>query len=195
MIVEIAPPYPLERFGEERVTYKLSSVGVWIIVSEEGSPKYYMAVQQADEPGLPWGIPAGKVSDVDQGFRSVGMREVQEETGLELNRDELRYLHWGWKHDGAETGYLIYAAEVDIGRIKGNRVQCLEDGTILYSPPADVNRQEISLLALIPLELAFQHNLLNDHTYHAAETYRGLTALRAAGYINGSFKFEEDPGL
>ena len=95
---------PLERFGEERVTYKLSSVGVWIIVSEEGSPKYYMAVQQADEPGLPWGIPAGKVSDVDQGFRSVGMREVQEETGMELNRDELRYLHWGWKHDGAETG-------------------------------------------------------------------------------------------
>lgn len=69
------------------------------------------------------------------------------------------------------------------------------DGTIRFVPPLGVDVNEISQLALIPLEDAFGDNLLNRNAYHFPETYRGYTALRRLGFIQGSFPFENDPGL
>ena len=195
MKVEIRPPCPLEMFGEERIEFNLSSVAVWVIVMQNDTPAYYLAVQQAEKPGMPWGVPAGKVSESDNTISDVGIRELREETGLEVDPDEMSYLHWSWEYYGADRGHLIYGVMVDIDRFVLDNPRRLDDGTVLFDPPSQVNRREIRQLALIPLELTFRPNILNRNAYHPQETYRGLIALRSRGVIDGSFGFENDPGL
>jgi len=60
MLVEIKPPgwYPFHHDEDEIIRYQLGSVALWVIVDD----KYFLAVQQADKDGLPWGIPGGHVA-------------------------------------------------------------------------------------------------------------------------------------
>lgn len=196
MQIEIRPPCPLDKFGAESVKFELSSVAVWVIVEEEGNPKYFMVVRQADEEGRPWGVPAGNENEEkDRTAKEVGSRELREETGIDIDPDEMQYLHWNWERYGAKTGQLIYGISVDIEKLDINNPKILEDGTIIFDPPESVNREEIEQLALVPLDIAFESNILNKNPYHFEPTYRGLTSLRARGLIERSFKFERDPGL
>lgn len=194
MRVEIRPPCPLHLFGEESIKYRLSSVGVWVVVKKRGVPNKYLAVRQADQPDKPWGIPAGKISDSDLEFQDVAIRELREETGLVVNRKELIYLNYAW-NKSEDKDHLLYWTTVDISTFDlGNSTQKL-DGTIIFPPPRGVDRREISQLALIPLSLAFEENILNRNPYHFKENYRGLIALRSMGLMEGRFYFERDPYL
>ncbi|QQS39420.1 NUDIX domain-containing protein [Candidatus Woesebacteria bacterium] len=195
MRVEIEPPCPLLHFGVESVTFELSSVAVWVIVYKEGVPAYFLTVQQADKPGNPWGVPAGKVIKSDNTPQEAGVRELREETGIIVQTDDLRYLTWSWEHPDAKSGHLMYGVEIDISQLDTKEPQVLDGGTIIFEPPASVDKQEISFLALVPVELAFKPNVLNDKPYHFQETYRGLASLRRVGIISGNYGFEKDPYL
>lgn len=195
MHVEIRPPCEAETMGAEAIHFRVSSVALWVLVCEEGTPKYFLAVQQQDKPGFPWGAPAGKVEADDATPLHAGLRELKQETGLVAQVNDVRYLNWYWERYGAEKGSLIYGTLLDAKHIELLNSETLADGTILYDPPPGVDRTEIRRLALIPLSLAFQKNVLNDNPYHFLPTYKGLIELRHRGFVSGRFQFEIDPGL
>lgn len=193
MFVEIRPPmwYPFHDKEDEKIRFRLASVGVWVIVGN----KYFLVVQQADKTDMPWGIPSGRVAEGDVVFKEIARRELKEETGLELKEGELKYLIFAYSRTKRGNGHLLYFAQISMNRISINSFCQDSDGTIRFSPPPGVDSREINQLALIPLRRAFEGNLLNRNPYHPSETYRGYAALRRLGFIRGSFSFENDPGL
>lgn len=193
MLVEIKPPgwYPFHQDKDETLRFRLRSVAVWVIFDNV----YFLAVQQADKPGNPWGIPGGRVDRRDHNYKAVAVRELKEETGIVLDENEINYLGFIFKRQKPDNGHLLYLANVKIDRIPSKDFIKDEDGTLRFNPPEEVNTTEICQLALIPLDNAFRNNLLNGNPYHPEYTYHGYTYLRSYGLIRGSFPFENDPGL
>jgi len=133
--------------------------------------------------------------NIDDNFKDVARRELGEETGIQLRKDELNYLTFIYSRQAPEKGHLLFLAHVSLNSIFMNNPRQDKDGTIRFDPPPGVDTKEIAQLALIPLSRAFEDNLLNRSPYHPKYTYHGYTALRSRSIVKGSFPFENNPGL
>ncbi len=179
----------------EQLAFEVSSVGVWILVERDGRPAYFLAVQQADIEGNPWGIPAGHVEQGEIEASETAIKEVAQETGITLTPKDLHYITFRISDPAQTRGQILFISKIPIHQFDLSEAIMDPNGTIRFPPPPGVDQNEIMQMALIPLDIAFQDNVLNINPYHTNAIYRGYTALRRCGYIQGEFPFEDDPYL
>ncbi|MFO0703619.1 MAG: NUDIX hydrolase [Patescibacteria group bacterium] len=195
--VRLPPPswYPFHDDKGEEVVINVSSVGIWVF-----SDTHFLAVQQADVLGKPWGIPAGSVESFDKNTGRSAIRELLEEAGLESDPRNLPYLGHRFSEDYGNKGQILFAHHrKDLG-IGWDLKYIDARGQKFYNPPPAVNRSEIEQLALIPLVIACNpNNVLLSNPYHIDKIYDGLLAMRRAEVIDGHLPidriFDSDPGL
>ena len=79
--------------------YTVTSVGVLVhLYNLRAKDNLYgirpmiLLVEQLDQEGLPWGIPAGHTELFEKFPTQTAIREVREETGLEIDPSKLRFL-------------------------------------------------------------------------------------------------------
>lgn len=161
-----------ESVAERGEIFSPSSVGVIIhtgdFVFEErrrkrsGEPGVLL-VRQADEQidGFkPWGVPAGRTQE-GEGIIQTAVREVKEETAIEVEPQRLRWFcpTWGDKH-------VVLSYQIGLTEIPRWREAVSYELGIKIFPPSDVvNTAEIDRLALVPVEVFADHMLVGSHRH------------------------------
>lgn len=124
-----------------------------------GEPEVLL-VKQADQKigdVNPWGIPAGRRVG-NETFLETAAREVLEETGIEI---ELSRFEWFCPF-GDDKVILSY--EIPYSEIPNiDKAEKLGLDIKLIPPPEGVNRKEIGELALVPVEVFFDHMSVGSH--------------------------------
>lgn len=108
-----------------------------------------LLLRQADQfvDGFhPWGIPAGR-SERDESIFETARREVLEETGIEIERERLRWF-CPVSRNGAVLSYRV--EHIDIANL--GMAQLHEFGIRSFPPHAGANPREIDRAALVPVE-------------------------------------------
>jgi 8-oxo-dGTP pyrophosphatase MutT (NUDIX family) len=188
-LVSIGMP---ESVARREAIFKPSSVGVIIHTGDfdfeerrrkrSGEPEVLL-VRQAEKlvNGFhPWGIPAGKAED--EGIIEVAEREVCEETYINL---EVARLKW-FCPSGDRKAILSY----QIGTTEIPRWQEAEEyelGIKVIPPDSNVNPHEIDKLALVPVEVFFDHMLVGSH-----RVFRKLSLLSEYVYFPKSERVDEN---
>jgi 8-oxo-dGTP pyrophosphatase MutT (NUDIX family) len=163
--VVVWPPswYPFHDDPAEALRYDLRSVAAQMIVHFEGQPHLLLA-EQADQPGRPWGPPAGMVEPRETPEGAV-IREVREETGIFIRQPTLAFLRVRRSsHPGC--CHMIFRCTFD-GPPLGN--VCGREGGVTYLTPP-TSGPEIGRLLLVPRQVALgpgnsaYHNLYHPRT-------------------------------
>ena len=182
-----------EGVANKEAIFKPSSVGVIIHTGDfefeerkrkrSGEPEVLL-VRQADElvNGFhPWGTPAGR-AEGNEGVVQTAEREVGEETGIRLDSSRLRWfcpsgdrrVIFSYQISAAEIPHIQEAEEYELG--------------IKVIPPDDnVNTGEIDRLALVPVEVFFDHMLAGSH-----RVFRNLRLLSKYIYYPESEEVDEN---
>lgn len=193
--VVVMPPmsYPFHDDPDEFTRFRLRSVGIWTIV-RYSQKNYILAVQQADQPGNPWGIPAGHTEEKDLTPVDTANRELLEEIGVTASK--LIFL----RHILSTTpnqGHLIFATSINKSQLSITGEEAPDKNGIIYAePPSNVDRTEIKRISLIPTNLAvtFLNPLLNN-PYHSEAVNPGIESLTGYGLLPSTRKLRSDPYL
>lgn len=167
------PPmwYPFHHDEDEKERFQLSSIGIWT-VALLNQEYFVVAVQQADQPGKPWGIPAGKIEATDISPHDAAARELYEETGIRIAAQWFHYITHLVSANDPKKGHLIFMVGVDKELNVTVREKTI-DGLLLADPPSNVDRKEVAQLALIPIAIALsslETNLLHVLSYKPKTT-------------------------
>lgn len=95
-------------------------------------------MRQADKIGKPWGVPSGRVLEQDGDIKDVALRELREETGLRVAKEDLMHLGFVLPRPERQKGHLLYIVKVGKECFDLSHVEMIEDGTIKFPPPFDV---------------------------------------------------------
>jgi len=100
--------------GYENI-YDVTSVGIFI---HSKDMRYMVLVQQNDQPGRPWAIPAGKVDDeLDQNPQDTAAREALEEVGIQIDQSRLKLISANSPIGKPLVAQPIYAYEISLSEI------------------------------------------------------------------------------
>src|SRR3989338_841704 len=95
----------------------------------------------------PWGIPAGR-SKKDEDIFEAAKREVLEETGIQIERERLRWFCTAGRN-GAVLSY-----RVEYGEILNLGTACLHEfGIRTFPPHKSADLKEIDRAALVPIDV------------------------------------------
>ncbi|MBI5356347.1 NUDIX hydrolase [Candidatus Collierbacteria bacterium] len=140
-------------FGDDPL--KITSVGVLVHTGElirEGCPSLLL-LEQVDQPNKPWGIPAGHVEVDEIDPKLAAVREVKEETGMEISPNRLKEWLFGLSSTKG-TAQIVYSylVEEEWGQIgkwswahglrmvepKNRKMLSTEIGTIVLVPAKEM---------------------------------------------------------
>lgn len=158
-----------ERVANREAIFKPFLVGVIIHTGDfeykkrrrkrSGEPEVLL-VRQADKlvNGFhPWDIPSGKAG-VGEGIVQVAEREVFEETGINLDTPRLKWFC------SSEGGKAILSYQLNMTEVpRWRESEGYELGIKVIPPDSNVNPHEIDKLALVPVEVFFDHMLVGSH--------------------------------
>lgn len=156
-------------FGKEDVVHRITSVGVLIYTGSLKPRGYacFLLVEQLDQPGFPWGIPAGRVIPGETRPEETAIREVKEETDLVISRGNLVDLGLVQRRPDSSSAFFSY-------QVTEKEVRALGDWRPVYQrrwvPSILLLRREPGIevgdLALVPAERMFElGNLITSNPY------------------------------
>ena len=167
-LLQIGMPESVAERGE---IFSPTSVGVIVhtgdFVFEErvrkrsGEPEVLL-VRQADmqlNGFKPWGIPAGRAQP-GEGIIQVAVREVREETGMEIESQRLRWFSRAGERQ-AILSYQIGLSEIP----RWSEAIHYELGIKVFPPSDGINTAEIDKLALVPVEVFADHMLVGSNRH------------------------------
>lgn len=106
-------------FGDDPL--KIASVGVLVYTGEleRGGTPSFLLLEQIDQPGKPWGIPAGHTEDSENDPRQAAVREVKEETRMAIDDSRLKIWLVGLSpgKNKADIVYSYLATGEELGQI------------------------------------------------------------------------------
>jgi len=182
-----------ESVADREAIFKPSSVGVIIHTGDfdfeerrgkrSGEPEVLL-VRQADKlvNGFhPWGIPAGK-TEAGEGIIQTAEREVREEVGISIHESRLKW----FCPSGERKAILSYQVNItEVPRLQ--EAEEYELGIKVIPPDDNVNPREIDKLALVPVEVFFDHMLVGSH-----RVFRNLSLLSEYVYCPKNQEVDEN---
>jgi ADP-ribose pyrophosphatase YjhB (NUDIX family) len=188
---------------ENEFKLRVTSVGIWCVVNNipNDPHRHILLAQQADQKPVngefPWGPPAGRVEmTIDSTPEQAALRELREETGIDLNQSRLEILAIAvskqYQPGNFNKAGILFLAELDYSELKVDTLTLCSSGTYQYEPPPNVNRGEICMLALRPIQSFRGPSEWPEIDYKKGQhnlAFRALSNIGYMGYVQQSFPF------
>jgi 8-oxo-dGTP pyrophosphatase MutT (NUDIX family) len=155
-LLETGMPHNLLR---EKRLFEPSSVGIIMHVGPLPYPRArepkILLVRQHDqiEDGYhPWGIPAGHVEE-GEAIEHAVRREMKEETGISMQKSRLQWF--------CPVGRgIVFTYELGKNELLHGRKKKLALDIEMFRPSRSVDRNEIDMMAFVPVETWMDHRLM-----------------------------------
>lgn len=171
-------------FGDDSL--RITSVGILVHTGElkRGGSPAFLLLEQIDQPGKPWGIPAGHTENHETDLIQTAVREVKEETGMEIEGDHLQEWLLGLIRE-EEIAQIVYSYQATDENLEQIGKWSWAHGTRIVKPKNKKERSvEIGKVALVPAIEMFDrgHPLIKsyyrwDHMHEIKAKLEGLRVI------------------
>lgn len=182
-----------ETVAQKEAMFNPSSVGVIMHTGDfdfeerrnnrSGEPSV-LVVRQADQivNGYhPWGITAGG-SNPGESIIQTALREIPEETGINIDAKRLR-----WFCPVGERKVVLHYQITTDEIPRWEEAEEHEHKIMVFPPDESVDTSEVDRLALVPVEIFFDHMMVGRNSY-----YRKISLLHEYVYSPKSREVDEN---
>lgn len=164
---------------------RITSVGALVYTGElerRGWPSFLL-LEQTDQPDKPWGIPAGSVEDFETEPQQAIIREVREETGMDIDPRRLQEFLYIQEGDIIRIVYAYQARWAELHQIgewefchvpkersRSYFYQRVKDGT------KKISSDEIGDIILLPHDDLFSRGHPLVHLYYRWDSMHHIKA-------------------